>query len=108
MHTTIGPVLSACSSSETALDIGATIHERVDQRVLAQVSHASIVVYYTALISMYTKCGFPEKAVEVYSEMRQRNVQHVAVTYTCLCAECGAVGPSALAVGRQICNAIPN
>jgi pentatricopeptide repeat protein len=69
-------------------------------------SSGSAVVYYTALISMYTKCGYPEKAVEVYYEMLQRKAQPGLVTYICVFTACGAMGPSGLEVGRQLCNNI--
>eukprot|EP00026_Physarum_polycephalum_P001143 Phypoly_transcript_01144.p1 GENE.Phypoly_transcript_01144~~Phypoly_transcript_01144.p1 ORF type:complete len:1168 (+),score=70.91 Phypoly_transcript_01144:126-3629(+) len=101
-------VLGACAKSEsdTALEIGAAIHLRAGGSISAQVSSASIVVYYTSLITMYTRCGHPERALAVYNEMLQRHIQMGSVTYTCLLTACGAVGPSALEVGRQICDAI--
>lgn len=98
-------VLSVCNDSQTAQDIGTTIHLCANE-VVSQNSGHSVVVFYTALISMYTRCGFPEKAVAVYDEMLQKQVQPGTVSYTCVLTACGAIGPSSLAKGRQIYNTI--
>jgi pentatricopeptide repeat protein len=95
-------VLTACanSASEAAFHIGHAIH--AEDSVKDQLDSTSVLVYYTALINMYTKCAHPEKAVAVYNEMQQRQVRPGLVTYICLFTACGAVGPSALAVSRQL------
>lgn len=101
-------MLGACanSQSETALAIGTAIHSHISGSILALSNNSSAVVYYTSLIMMYTRFGYPKKAVSMYSEMLKQQIQPGPVTYICLLTACGAVGPSSLAVGKQICHDI--
>eukprot|EP00026_Physarum_polycephalum_P001283 Phypoly_transcript_01284.p1 GENE.Phypoly_transcript_01284~~Phypoly_transcript_01284.p1 ORF type:complete len:1084 (+),score=72.14 Phypoly_transcript_01284:226-3477(+) len=103
-------VLGACATSRTenALAIGAAIHSRVDTQAAARINKTSLMVYYTALITMYNKCDSPDQAVAVYTEMLQRRIHPGPVTYLCLLTACAALGPRGLSTGKRIYSAICN
>lgn len=98
-------MLTACASlgSEASYKIGANIHSYAQKCFTDQVDANSTKIYYTALISMYTKCDHPERAIAVYDELQQMNIQLSLVTYICLVTACAAVGPAGLKVGKQLC-----
>ncbi|EFJ05153.1 hypothetical protein SELMODRAFT_137607 [Selaginella moellendorffii] len=63
--TTFVAVLSAC----TDVCEGIQIHDRV-----CESGHLGDVIVATALLNMYGKLGCPDRALEIFSAMRQRNM----------------------------------
>ncbi|KAJ7558666.1 hypothetical protein O6H91_04G050500 [Diphasiastrum complanatum] len=58
------------------------------------------VVTWTAMIMGCVKCGQGERAIDLYQEMWQKNVQPDEVTFTGVIKACASIG--ALEAGRQV------
>jgi hypothetical protein len=51
---------------------------------------------------MYHKCGEPNQALLVWSDLQAKHIQPNAIAYIAILAACAAVGPHALQVGKYI------
>ncbi|GMH01707.1 hypothetical protein Nepgr_003546 [Nepenthes gracilis] len=79
---TLAGVLSACAASEAG-GVGQCIGDFVEEEQLVLDA-----VLGTALLDMYSKCGFLEKAVEVFNRMESKDVK----TWTAMISAYGAHG----------------
>ncbi|KAB1208036.1 hypothetical protein CJ030_MR7G000820 [Morella rubra] len=66
---TLAGLLSACAASG-AINLGRNIDNYVEQEELVL-----DVVLGTALVDMYAKCGFLEKAIEIFDRMESKDVK---------------------------------
>lgn len=87
-------LLNACVSPAD-LDIGKQLHGQIIDTGLKCDGHV-----WTALISMYAKCGASDEAFNVYSQMQQEGVELDKITYMTVLNACAT--PMELNRGKQV------
>eukprot|EP01112_Ceratiomyxa_fruticulosa_P012827 TRINITY_DN3578_c0_g1_i14.p1 TRINITY_DN3578_c0_g1~~TRINITY_DN3578_c0_g1_i14.p1 ORF type:complete len:143 (-),score=39.22 TRINITY_DN3578_c0_g1_i14:284-712(-) len=91
-------ILSAISNlGPTALEKGKQIHQHITQHKLD-----TDVILLNSLIQMYTKCGEPNKSIELYDQMIANNITPTEITFTNILSAISNLGPTALEKGKQI------
>lgn len=80
-----------------ALDIGKAVHLQLQQSGLV----LNIRTVNT-LINMYTCCGEPLMAIELYNKIEQLELTPTNVTFTCILLACASLGQTSLALGKSI------
>lgn len=100
-ETTYISVLTACANSGTsdALEIGMQIQTQFFGNLGAP---SSSVKLYSALINMFTKCGKPETALQLWKRVSSF-VQPNSIMYICVLSACSNVNTAeGLAIGKDI------
>ncbi|KAJ7570773.1 hypothetical protein O6H91_01G134800 [Diphasiastrum complanatum] len=64
------------------------------------IGHLCGVVCWNAMIQGFTKCGFGERALELYRQMHLQQIEPDNVTYACILNACASV--AALKEGRRV------
>lgn len=91
-------MLNACANIGTraTLQIGTRVHS------IATSSDWNQPTLVNALMTMYIKCGEPEKVVQMWKQQLQDSKVMAIEMYTSLLSACSKIGPSALRDGIQI------
>lgn len=93
-------ILTACAAagSQKALDIGQQVHLITKSSKLPP-----NIFIYTNLLNLYTKCKRAELALDIWMDMKTKQIQPTVVTLTCILGACAELKtPVALQMLHQL------
>lgn len=96
-------ILTACAAARTneALQIGEIIHKELRNNKINTDPQLDF-----ALLTMYSNCGIPQKALNLWKKFLARSSTPPTTTFASVLHACAVMGPVALEYGKDIHNMI--